>query len=443
MNATTLKYLIMAVFIGLGIFAVLVWAGIVPGLGGGGNTGTATIKRAELTVWGTADDKAQFDAMVEAFRGPNPGVKITYEKKSPEGYEDELVRAFAAGKGPDLFALHNTWLVKYGDLLAPAPKELISPAGLKGTLADVALRDFAAGDALYGLPLAIDTLALYYNTELFNSAGIVFPPKDWDEFVKDSRLLTKRKPNGEVAISGAAMGAGNNIPYAPDHLALLMLQYGASIFDASGKVNFGAAGGSGASLSPAEAALDFYTSFAKPSHPNYSWQKDSVFTAEDLFAQNRAGMLFGYAGTRTQLLKKSPRLQFAVAPMPQVKGATFNKNYANYWGYGVYKNSKNKELAWEFLNYLLTPPIQEYYGSVMGKASVVRSVIAKQQQNPDLNVFADQALTAVSVNRIDFTILRAVFTEMIASQISGDQFPRQSLQNAAAEMNTLLKQNSQ
>ena len=267
MNATTLKYLIMAVFIGLGIFAVLVWAGIVPGLGGGGNTGTATIKRAELTVWGTADDKAQFDAMVEAFRGPNPGVKITYEKKSPEGYEDELVRAFAAGKGPDLFALHNTWLVKYGDLLAPASKELVSPAGLKGTLADVALRDFAAGDALYGLPLAIDTLALYYNTELFNSAGIVFPPKDWDEFVKDSRLLTKRKPNGEVAISGAAMGAGNNIPYAPDHLALLMLQYGASIFDASGKVNFGAAGGSGASLSPAEAALDFYTSFAKPSPP--------------------------------------------------------------------------------------------------------------------------------------------------------------------------------
>src|SRR3989344_3888421 len=157
MNATTLKYLIMAVFIGLGIFAVLVWAGIVPGLGGGGNTGTATIKRAELTVWGTADDKAQFDAMVEAFRGPNPGVKITYEKKSPEGYEDELVRAFAAGKGPDLFALHNTWLVKYGDLLAPASKELVSPAGLKGTLADVALRDFAAGDALYGLPLAIDT----------------------------------------------------------------------------------------------------------------------------------------------------------------------------------------------------------------------------------------------------------------------------------------------
>ena len=109
----------------------------------------------------------------------------------------------------------------------------------------------------------------------------------------------------------------------------------------------------------------------------------------------------------------------------------------------MYKNSKNKELAWEFLNYLLTPPIQEYYGSVMGKASVVRSVIAKQQQNPDLNVFADQALTAVSVNRIDFTILRAVFTEMIASQISGDQFPRQSLQNAAAEMNTLLKPNSQ
>ncbi len=443
MNSSTLKYVIMAVFIGLGIAAVLVWAGIVPGLGGGSSNSGSTIKRAELTAWGTTDDAVQFNTLVKSYQVLNPGVKISYEKKSLESYEEELIRAFASGKGPDIFALHNTWLAKYGDLLAPAPQELIPQADLKGTMVDVVARDFMAADALYGVPLAVDTLALYYNTDLFNSAGIVFPPNNWDEFVKDSRLLTKRKPNGDIAISGAAMGAGKNVSYSPDILALLMLQYGTSFINAAGSVNFGALGGSGNMLNPAEAALDFYTSFAKPTNQNYSWFKGSAFTSEDLFAQNRVGMLFGYAGTRGDLIKKSPRLQFAVAPVPQVKNAVFNKNYAQYWGYGVYKNTKNKQAAWEFLRYLLTPQIQEYYGTAMQKASVVRSVIAKQQQIPDLKVFADQALTAVSVNRIDFALLRSVFTQMIESQVSGDQSLRQSLQNAASTMNASLKPQSQ
>lgn len=432
MNAGTLKYLIIAIFMGFAIGAVLLWAGIVPGGGSssGNSTAGATIKKADLTVWGIEDDATTFNALVESFRGINPGIKITYVKKTLEKYEEELVRAFAAGRGPDIFSVNHTWLAKYGDLLALSPEGLFPVGEVKGNMVDIVQRDLFSQNFFSAAPLYMDTLALYYNTDLFNSASIVFPPSTWDDFVKDSRLLTKRRQGGDIAVSGSALGGSKNIPYAPDILALLMLQYGFSFDDAASQP--GATQNAGAN--PAEAALDFYTSFAKPSSPNYSWQKDTVENAEDLFAQNRVGMMFGYAGTRASLLRKSPRLQFSVAPMPQPKNAVFNKNYANYWGYGVYKNSKNKQIAWEFLNYLLTPQMQEYYGQIVKKASVLRSVIAKQQHNPDLKVFADQALTAASLNQIDFAALHDAFIGMIESQISKGEPLRQSVQNAFSKI---------
>lgn len=443
MNANTLKYLIMALFIGLAVAAVLLWAGIIPGVGGGDTTTGATIKKAELTVWGTQDEQGMFASLVKAFQGANPGIKIVYIKKASEGYEDELVRAFAAGKGPDIFGIHNTWLQKYSDLLGQAPQDVFPANEVKTTMTDVVQRDFLANDSLYAVPLSLDTLALYYNTDLFNSAGIVFPPTTWDDFVKDSRILTKRRQSGDFTVSGAALGGSTNVSYAPDILTLLMLQYGVPIIDATGTVRFAVTQNAGAGgLSPAEAALDFYTSFARPSSPNYSWAKSSPLSSEDLFAQNQVGMMFGYAGTRTNLLKKSPRLHFDIAPVPQVKDSVFNRNYASYWGYGVYKNSPNRQISWEFLKYLLSPGVQTYYNSAVGRPSALRSLIAVQQQDPNLKVFANEALSATSVNQVDFTLLRSTFTDMIESQISKNESLRQSLTEAAQNINALLKKNN-
>ncbi len=46
-------------------------------------------------------------------------------------------------------------------------------------------------------------------------------------------------------------------------------------------------------------------------------------------------------------------------------------------------------------------------------ADAATVVIAKQQQTPDLKVFADQALTATSLSQIDFATLHEAFTGMI------------------------------
>ena len=442
MNANTLKYLIMALFIGLAIAAVLLWAGIIPGVGGGSTSTGATIKKAELTVWGTQDEQGMFASLTKAFQGTNPGIKITYVKKASEGYEDELVRAFAAGKGPDIFGIHNTWLQKYSDLLGSAPQDVFSANEVRTTMTDVVQRDFLVNDSLYAIPLSLDTLALYYNTDLFNSAGIVFPPATWDEFVKDSRILTKRRQSGDFTVSGAALGGSTNVSYAPDILTLLMLQYGVPIVDATGSVRFAVTQSAGAgSASPAEAALDFYTSFARPSSPNYSWAKSSPLSSEDLFAQNQVGMMFGYAGTRADFLKKSPRLHFDIAPVPQVKDSVFNRNYASYWGFAVSKYADGNEgWAWDYvLNVTKDPARAMLYAGPAKRSPAVRRAIAELLDDPDMSVFARQALTAGSWYEIDADAARSILDDAIKNVLMGRLDSEKSLKQAEDQVSQLMR----
>ena len=44
-----------------------------------------------------------------------------------------------------------------------------------------------------------------------------------------------------------------------------------------------------------------------------------------------------------------------------MKNTVFKKNYADYWGFGVYKNSKNKDAAWQFLKFLTKIENNRYY----------------------------------------------------------------------------------
>jgi ABC-type glycerol-3-phosphate transport system substrate-binding protein len=168
----------------------------------------------------------------------NPNVKnITYRKLAVETYKDDLINAFASGKGPDIFLIRNSWRKAFEDKSAPAPSALISEQEYRNRLVDVAADDFINADKqIYGVPLSVDSLALYYNKDLFNVAGITRPPETWDEVAAYTRLLTSIDQFGSFTRSGIALGTGTNINRSSDILIALMMQYGAE-FSTPGQGN--------------------------------------------------------------------------------------------------------------------------------------------------------------------------------------------------------------
>jgi len=74
-----------------------------------------------LEVWGF-DDSDAMAKVISEYQKRNPRVKeIVYKKITIDTYETELMDALATGNGPDIFLIHNTWLPKHADKLAPAP----------------------------------------------------------------------------------------------------------------------------------------------------------------------------------------------------------------------------------------------------------------------------------------------------------------------------------
>ena len=70
---------------------------------------------------------------------------------------------------------------------------------------------------------------MFYNKDLFNTAGIATPPKTWDEFISVIRKLSAKDKFGNLTKSGAAIGAADNVNNAADILSLLMMQTGAKM----------------------------------------------------------------------------------------------------------------------------------------------------------------------------------------------------------------------
>ena len=126
------------------------------------------------------EPKENQDKASKAYEKAYPNIKINYRKLTYAEYEEEVVSALAAGKGPDIWSIHNTWLPEQIDKLSPMPETVMRPDLYKETFVDVAAFDMTGPDEqLYGIPFSVDSLALYYNKDYFNTVPRWIPQIDF------------------------------------------------------------------------------------------------------------------------------------------------------------------------------------------------------------------------------------------------------------------------
>ncbi|MEX1064128.1 MAG: extracellular solute-binding protein [Candidatus Paceibacterota bacterium] len=398
--------------------------------------------RVTLQFWGTFDDADFYDQAILDFERQNPNIKIVYRQLNFEDYERELVNSFAAGTGPDIWLMHNTWLPKHKDKIQPLPQNiqgqdepLFTIKDFQDQFLDVAFSDLTSGGQIYALPIYIDTLGLYYNRDLFNTAGITSPPTTWDEFNDAVKRLTTFDNRGNIVRAGAAIGTSENINRSTDILTLLMLQSGVRMTDGDNLNATFSKSVEGENVG--ETALQYYTDFANPSKTIYTWNDQQHYSI-DAFAQGNAAMMFNYSHHIATIRAQSARFNFATARVPQIAGATVNINYANYWAPTVSKQSANTTAAWKFLVSLSSPEGAVSYINASNRPSARRDIIEQQRTDPDLGVFATQALSARSWYQIDNSAIETIFAEMIDDVNLGRRSIRDALQAAESKVNVLM-----
>ncbi|MEK7616404.1 MAG: extracellular solute-binding protein [Patescibacteria group bacterium] len=396
---------------------------------------------ATLQFWGTFDDRSFYQDAIDTYTQEHSNVRIVYREFSFEDYEKSLISAFAAGTGPDIWLMHNTWLPKHQDKIIPLSQTGKTPIytfkDFQETFVDVVKADLTAPDGtIYALPLYVDTLGLYYNKETLNSKGISSPPKTWEEFVRDVGLLTKRDDRGNITTSAASLGTSHNINRSTDLLMLLMLQSGTRMTNAGNTSALFSQSVEG--INVGELALQFYTDFANQAKPDrYTWNDFQKYSI-DAFTDGNAAMMFNYSHHLKTIRAKSPRLNFTIAPMPQPEKATVTVNFANYWAPTVSKQSAAPEEAWKFLVYLATGDATKTYLEVSDRPSARRDLIETQRTTPELGVFAVQSLSARSWYQVDNIAIETIFAKMI-DNVNFNRFSvPDALREAESQVNVIM-----
>lgn len=286
-----------------------------------------------ITYWGLWENDATVQSVITDFETNFPKIKVNYVKQSHRQYRERLQSAIARGEGPDVFRFHNTWVSMLRNELSPAPKTFMTAAEFSTTFYPVATADLVGGQLIYGVPLMIDGLGLYYNEDLFAAAGAT-PPTTWEEVLNLVPKLTV-KTGDDIVTSAIALGTTGNVENFSDILATMMMQNGSKLTNPTTK--------------EAEEALFFYRKFANPSDPVYTWNEtldNSVYA----FASGKVAMILAPSWRAFDVKQISPELRFKIIPIPQLPGNSVT--WASYWVEGVSAQSKYKEQAWEFLKYL-------------------------------------------------------------------------------------------
>jgi len=410
--------------------ALLAVAALLSGLGcKGGDPAAQQIlnQQIKLTYWRVFDDPSSLDDVINAYRSSHPNVTVEQKIIRYEDFELELLNALAEDRGPDLFSIHNTWVTKYQGKILPMPQKLRIPIvtttgdikrerkaliqetntptipQLKDVFVSVVTEDVVREGRVLGLPLAVDTLALLYNRDLLNQAGVAEPPRTWAEIKEASKKLTLQDANGNIVRSGIALGGSANINRAADIISLLMMQngaemtngpYGEAIFSKVPKYI------QDSNYRPGLEAVRFYTDFANPQKEVYTWNEtfpESVYS----FLQWKTAMILAYSYQLPFIRAQAPKLDFGVIPVPHITPERLDAigkeiNFANYWVEVVSKKTAHPEIAWDFLLFATGKEGARMYLKKTGRPTALRSLVNEQLSDPTLNVFASQVLTAKS-----------------------------------------------
>ena len=418
---------------------------------------TGGLPPVTLTYYKLFENEENLSPTFTKFRQQYPHISVVYKKfTDPEKYLETIVSEIAEGGGPDIISVPNTWIAQNYKKLSPAPTDLANEQVYSEVFVNVAARDNIIRDQegigqIYGIPLSVDNLALYYNDSHFETKipEQGKPSSTWEGLVSDVVKLTEQDSSSlsRFKKSGIALGKGDNISRATDIFYLLLLQNKVRFYNDNFKEAIFA--------KDAETieALDYLVSFAEEDKANYSWNEftsDSESAEKEIvsFATGKTSMIIGYSHLYKNILNQIELQKRAgedviaasdvkVTEIPQLANSEDQIGYASYFSETVSRNSTHQREAWLLLTFMVEPENLEAYYKKDFKPTSVRSLIPSQRENPIFAPFINQIGYSTSFPIVDQSEYQKIFTELIEAVRDQDQ-KRNFVLEAQDKINSLI-----
>ena len=290
-----------------------------------------------------------------------PNVKVEFIGIPSNNLPEKLTTLAIGGNLPDMYMHFTSFTGKalqmriFEDLIPLLGQDYVD--GFDPLFLGEAIQ----GGKLLWAPWVAIPMAVAYRKDLMEAAGIKTPPKTWDEFLDVAKKLTvDTDKDGKVDQYGWAMvGTPNGSGAGRFHAVVLNSGAYNLKEDTNGKFI------SGASLKGYETALQLYGDAIKagvvpPGHTTTGYPEASA-----QLATGKAVMMVTGPHTMGIAVTQNPSLKGKLGgfPLPTANGS---KPYTTLGmiGYGVSRNGKQKQLAAEYIKFMLSTKAILYYNEL-------------------------------------------------------------------------------
>ncbi|GIH09945.1 ABC transporter substrate-binding protein [Rhizocola hellebori] len=347
-------------------------------------TGTESPKDnapVQLLVFGSPDELAAYRTLVSAYKG---GQVQLVEAADRKDLITKLSTSIAGGAPQDLFLMNYRF---YGQFAAKNAIEPIDDQLKKSTVIKAAdfypeaMKPFQWAGKQLCMPQNVSSLQVYYNKGLFTKFGVAAPKPGWTwtDMLTTAQDMTRDAAGHVVKATEPEAGAtppavhGLGTESVMIRLAPFVWSNGGQLVDNDAKPT----------------RFTFDTPAAREALKNFIDLRlgygviptDDEVKAQDLVARFTSGKLAMLLESRriTPTLRAAKELSWDVAALPTYKqpGGILHSD-----AYCITKASKNKESAWKFMEFAMSPEGQRI---IAATGRTVPSHIATAKSNAFLD----------------------------------------------------------
>ncbi len=316
----------------------------------------------ELTFWAMGRESEVVAELLPEFERTHPGVHVSLHQLPWTGAHAKLLTAFVGAATPDVAQLGNTWIPELAALhaleaLGPRVEHSgsVQPSDYFDGIWDTNVID----GVLYGVPWYVDTRLLFYRSDLLKKAGFDAPPQDWRQW---RRTLAAIKEQGGPERYSILLPLNEFEPLT----ALALQQSEPLLRDGGSRGNFDSAG--------FRKALGFYVEmFDRSWAPPVS--NTQISNVWDEFGRGYFAYYISGPWNIGEFKRRLPPERsgdWMTAPLPGPDGP--GASIAGGSSLVIFAASPRKAQAWQLIEYLSRPEVQERFRALTGDLPPRRSV---------------------------------------------------------------------
>jgi ABC-type sugar transport system, periplasmic component len=302
--------------------------------------------KISIAWWGLENRRQIMEELIQIYEEEHTDIEFEMIPMGWEWYFDWLSMQAASGSMPDIVQMDYMYLSTYtrngslADLQEFVENGIIDTSYIDKRYVDAGRE----GDKIAGMALGITTLAVGYNPELFDMAGIKEPDSDWtwEDYIHMNRKITEATGKKSAVVAVGVTGDINLLHY-------WVRQHGACLFNEEGN---------GLGFADDSILVEYFNMWKSMMDEGISPNPDEMAEIlthgqeADPVVTGSAGTIFEWGNYAAKMAEFNDSLKIVTPPLGKDSGQKGLWMKPSMF-FSVAKNSKVKEACAEFINWFL------------------------------------------------------------------------------------------